>query len=141
MKEQLFPNEKIIVTKYFDVHQDWGVPIPGFFIVASRKGRTSLAEFNSNEAGEFFNIVMKLRKGMRDILGIKTVCFFQDEGTHHNLFHFWIFPRYEWMDKFGKKIESIRPIIIYARENMTNEEVFSKVKEMVKKMKEYMENN
>jgi len=118
MKEKLFPNEKIIVTEYFDVHQDWGVPIPGFFIIASRKGRVSLDEFEDREAEEFFNLVRKLRKGMRDVLGIKTACLFQDEETHHNLFHFWIFPRYEWMEKFGTKIESIRPIVNFSRENM-----------------------
>ncbi|OGZ19423.1 MAG: hypothetical protein A3F95_03020 [Candidatus Nealsonbacteria bacterium RIFCSPLOWO2_12_FULL_39_31] len=75
---------------------------------------------------------------MKDVLGIKTVCFFQDEGTHHNLFHLWIFPRYEWMEKFGEKIESIRPIIDYAKENMVNEKVFKEVRDMVKKMREYM---
>lgn len=139
MEKKLFPNEKIIVTEYFDVHQDWAVPIPGFFIVASRKGRVSLAEFNEEEASEFLNIIIKLRKGLRDVLGIKTVCFFQDEGTSHNLFHLWIFPRYAWMDKFGKKVESIRPIVTYAKENMINEEVFEEVKDKIKKMKAYME--
>ena len=75
---------------------------------------------------------------MRDVLGIKTVCLFQDEGTHHNLFHFWIFPRYEWMGKFGIKIESIRPIINYSLENMINDKAYKEVKENVKKMKEFM---
>jgi diadenosine tetraphosphate (Ap4A) HIT family hydrolase len=138
MKEKLFPNEKIIVTEYFDVHQDWGVPIPGFFIIASKKERVSLAEFEHEEAVEFLNLVRKLRKGMRDVLGIKTVCFFQDEGTHHNLFHLLIIPRYEWMEKFGTKIESIRPIVNFSRENMINDKVFKEVKDMVEKMKDYM---
>lgn len=138
MEKKLFPDEKIIITEYFDVHQDWAVPIPGFFIVASRKGRISLAEFDDEEARDFFELVVKLRKGMRDVLGIKTVCFFQDEGTRHNLFHLWIFPRHAWMDKFGKKIESIRPIIAYARGKMDNQEVAEEIRDMVRKMKEYM---
>ena len=138
MKEKLFPNEKIIITENFDVHQDWGVPIPGFFIIASRKGRISLDEFDAEEADEFFNLVRKLRKGMKDILKIKTVCFFQNEGTHHKLFHMWIFPRHEWMNKFGEKIESIRPIIDYARSSMVNDSVFEEIKDMVRKMREYM---
>ncbi|MCP6726840.1 MAG: diadenosine tetraphosphate hydrolase [Patescibacteria group bacterium] len=137
MAKQLFPNEKIIITKYFDVHQDWDVSIPGFFIIASKTGKVSLDEFNNEEADEFFSLVRKLRRGMREVLRIETVCFFQDEGTHH-LFHLWIFPRYEWMNKFGEKIESIRPIINYAKENMANEKVLSEVKEMVKQMRDYM---
>lgn len=135
---KLFPDEKIIITDYFDAHQDWGVPIPGFFIIASTKGRVSSDEFTDEEAIEFFNLVRKLRKGMRKILGIETVCLFQDEGTRHNLFHMWLFPRYDWMEKFGKKIESIRPIISYAKENMTDDKTAREVKDMVRKMKDYM---
>ena len=138
MDTKLFPNDKIIVTKYFDIHQDWDVPIPGFFIIASTKGKISLDEFDDEEANEFFVLVRKLRKGMREILGIKTVYFFQDESTHHGIFHLWVFPKYEWMDQFGQKIESIRPIINYAKENMVNEDVSGEVKDMVKKMADYM---
>ncbi|MDP4007255.1 MAG: diadenosine tetraphosphate hydrolase [bacterium] len=138
MEEKLFANEKIIVTEYFDIHQDWEVPIPGFFIIASTKGKISLDEFDDEETNEFSDLVRKLRKGMREVLGIRAVCFFQDEGTHHGLFHLWVFPRYEWMDKFGVKIESIRPIINYAKENMVNEDVSREVKDMVKKMRDYM---
>ncbi|MBU2539589.1 diadenosine tetraphosphate hydrolase [Patescibacteria group bacterium] len=137
MEEQFFPNEKIIVTDYFDIHQDWEVPIPGFFIVASIKNRVSLDEFDEKEANEFLYLTRKLRKGMKDVLGIKTVCLYQDEGSRHG-FHLWIFPRYEWMNKFGNKVESIRPIINHAKENMVNDEVFLEVKDIVKKMRDYM---
>jgi len=140
MEEKLFPNDKVIVTEYFDVHQDWEIPIPGFFIIASTKNRISLDEFNEEEAQEFFNLVRKLRKGMRDILGIKGVCFWEDETTHHNVFHLWMFPRYEWMEEFGDKIQSIRPIINYAKRNMVNEKTIKDVKNMVKKMADYMKN-
>ncbi|MDD5750729.1 MAG: diadenosine tetraphosphate hydrolase [Candidatus Pacebacteria bacterium] len=140
MTDQLFPNEKIIITEYFDVHQDWAVPIPGFFIIASRKGRVSLNEFADNEASEFFALLRKLRKGMKDVLGIENVCLFQDEATHHRLFHLWIFPRYPWMDEFGTRIESIRPAIEHAKQNMVNEKALREVKDMVKTMGEYMRN-
>jgi diadenosine tetraphosphate (Ap4A) HIT family hydrolase len=138
MGEKIFPNEKIIVTKNFDIHQDWEVPIPGFFVIVSKRNRASYDEFDLEEMGELSNLIKKLRKGMREVLDIQTVCFFQDEGTHHNLFHIWIFPRYEWMNEFGSKIESIRPIINYAKNNMVNHEVFEEVKDMVRKMKDYM---
>ncbi|MFH0711961.1 MAG: hypothetical protein V1889_02530 [archaeon] len=133
----LFPNEKIIVTENFDVHQDWDVPIPGFFIVASVKKRVSLLDFDDDERKEFFELVFKLRKGMKEVLGINEVYFFQDESTHHKLFHLWIFPRYDWMDKFGDKIQSIRPIIEYSKCEMTDEKNISEVKDAVQKMRKY----
>ena len=74
---------------------------------------------------------------MEEILNIKDVYFFQNEDTESN-FHLWIFPRHEWMENFGRKIQSVRPIMEYAQENMANEEIFQEVKASVSKMKEYM---
>jgi len=136
--DKLFPNEKIIITKHFDVHQDWGVPIAGFFIITSLRKVISIEEFSDDEIDEFIQLLRKIRKGMKDTLGIDRVCFFQDENTTHKIFHIWIFPRHLWMNRFGEKIESIRPIIEYSKENMCNEKVFSEVRECVSKMKEYM---
>jgi diadenosine tetraphosphate (Ap4A) HIT family hydrolase len=133
----LFPNENIITTKLFDIHQDWEVPIPGFFIVASLRKIKSVADFTDEECAEFINLLRKLRQGMGRILEIKNVYLFQNEDTEHD-FHVWIFPRHDWMEKFGKKIQSVRPIVNYAKKNMVTEEVFREVKEYVKKIKEYM---
>ena len=133
----LFPNEKIIVTDNFDVHQDWDVPIPGFFIIVSTRGRISLLDFSAKEREDFFELMVKLRRGMKEVLGIKEVSFFQDESTHHKLFHMWIFPRYDWMDKFGEKIQAIRPIIEYSKQEMTDEKNIFEVKSAVQKMKKY----
>ena len=140
MKDKiLFPNENIITTKLFKVNQDWEVPISGFFIIAPLRKLKSIDEFTSEEETEFINLIHKLRKGMRNILKIEEVYFFQNEDSEHG-FHLWIFPRHKWMEKFGKKIESVRPIINYAKQNMLESDIFKKVKEDVKKMKEFMSN-
>ena len=138
MKDKiLFPKESIITAKYFGVHQDWKVPIPRFFIIASLRKLKSIDEFSEKEPFEFISLICKIRKGMRDVLKIEEVYFFQNEDSDHG-FHLWIFPRHKWMEKFGRKIQSVRPIIDYAKENMLNEEVFNEVKECVRKMKEFM---
>ena len=77
---------------------------------------------------------------MRDVLKIKEVYLFQNKNTEHG-FHFWIFPRHGWMEKFGRKIESVRPIIDYTKENMTNDNVLSEVKSKVSIMREFMSSN
>jgi diadenosine tetraphosphate (Ap4A) HIT family hydrolase len=132
----LFPNENIIITKHFDVHQDKEVPIPGFFIITSLRKLKSISEFSDEEALEFINLIRKIRSGMRDVLKIEEVYFFQNEDTSHN-FHLWIFPRHKWMKKIGNKIQSVRPIMDYAKENMTTDDVSKEVKDHVK-MKKYM---
>jgi len=118
----LFPKEEIITTKLFNVAQDWEVPIAGFFIVAPLRKIKSISEFTDEEAIEFINLIKKVRKGMRQVLKIEEVYLFQNEDTEHG-FHFWIFPRFDWMEKFGRKIQSVRPIINYAKENMLDQKI------------------
>lgn len=133
----LFPKENIITTKYFDVHQDWEVPIPGFFIIAPLRKMKSISEFTDEEAVEFMNLIRKVRKGMKEILKIEKVYLFQNEDTEYG-FHFWIFPRHNWMEKFGREIQSVKLIMDYAKENMLSDDVSKEVRDYVKKMKKYM---
>lgn len=135
----LFPDQKIIVTKHFDVHQDWEVPIPGFFIIAAIRKIKSMGEFTNSEILEFSLLIREIRKGMLETLKIDDVYFFQNENTKHG-FHFWVFPRLQWMEEHGRKIQSVRPIINYAKENMNTVEVNKQVKEYVEKMKTYLRN-
>lgn len=132
-----FPKENIITTTLFDVGQDWEIPIPGFFIIAPLRKIKSISEFTDEESIEFMRLIRKIRTGMRTILKIEDVYLFQNEDTEHN-FHVWIFPRHDWMEKFGRKIQSVRPIMNYAKENMLGDDVFKEVRDAVKKMREYM---
>lgn len=140
----LFPDESIITTKHFDVHQDWEVPISGFFIVAPLEGLHDalkrvkcLDEFTDEEAVELIHLIRAIRKGMREALGIKEIYLFQNEDTEHG-FHVWMFPRHAWMEKFGRKIQSVRPIMNWAKENMTDEKTLNEVRDSARKMREYL---
>jgi len=42
------------------------------------------------------------------------------------------------MEKFGRKIESVKPIMDYAEKNMQNQENIDKIKQYVNKLKQYM---
>lgn len=137
MTKVLFPNEIVLDTKYFTIAQDWEVPIPAFFIVSVKRKIRSVADFNDDELHEFITIVRKVRQGMRDLLNIRDVYLFHNEDSEHG-FHLWIFPRHEWMEKFGRKIQSVRPIMEYAKINMVNENIFQEVRDMVYKMRTYM---
>ncbi|MAF14302.1 MAG: diadenosine tetraphosphate hydrolase [Parcubacteria group bacterium] len=138
--DKLFPNEEVIVSEYFDVHQDWEVPIPGFFILAAKRKVRSIAEFTDDESKEFIFLVRSIRQGMKEVLDINDVYIFQNEDTEHN-FHLWIFPRYDWMEKFGRKIESVRPIMLYAQKEMIDEKTAQEVKTMAAMMNDYMKEN
>jgi diadenosine tetraphosphate (Ap4A) HIT family hydrolase len=131
--------EEVLLSDNFDVHQDWEVPIPGFFIVAAKDtSRPSIADFTTEQANELVSVIQRVRGAMRTVLGIEDVYIFQNEDTEHG-FHVWMFPRHTWMEQFGRKIESVRPAMLYAREHMMTEENLLTVKEFAQKAREALQ--
>lgn len=128
----------VLTTKYFDVHQDFEIPIPGFMILSSRRHLNSIDQLTSDEQSDFISVLIHTRQGMREALGIDTVYLFQNEDTQHH-FHWWLFPRYNWMkDRFGIKIESVRPIMRYAKDNLKTSENTALVEKSITVLKEYL---
>lgn len=135
--KKIFPDLKVVEREFFEAHQDWEVPIKGFFIIAPEREIESFDDLSDKEAKDFILLLKKLRKAMREALDIRDVYIFQNEDTEHN-FHVWVFPRHEWMEKLGRGIESVRIIMNYAKENMATEENKKKVREAAKKVRDFM---
>lgn len=129
----------IATTDYFNAHQDFEIPIPGFVILASRRHVKSIDDFTEEEKIDFINFLVKIRRSMRKVLGTQTVYLVQEEDTPDH-FHIWLFPRYEWMDRIGKKVQSIRPIMEYAREKLKTLENLEKVTDAKNRLKSYLKN-
>ncbi len=133
----LFPRETVLVTDHFDIHQDREIPIPGFLVMATTRKIASICEFNTQEIEEFLPLLVKVRGALKEVLHINNVYFFQNEDSTHG-FHVWIFPRHPWMERFGRKIQSVRPIMEYAKESMGDGNTIKEIKEAIKKLKEYL---
>jgi diadenosine tetraphosphate (Ap4A) HIT family hydrolase len=125
----------VIRSAFFDVHQDFEIPIPGFMILTSLRHLQSVSEFTDEESAEFMQVLRAIRDLQREVLGIDTVYLHQEEDTSHH-FHLWLFPRHEWMNAMGRKAESMRPIMEYARKELKTEENLQKLDEDVRKLKE-----
>lgn len=136
----LFPNEVILETNNFSVGQDWEVPIVGFFILSTKRTTRSVGDFTDVEAIEFGQIITKVRKAMSEVLNIDDVYIFQNEDTQHG-FHLWMFPRHAWMEPFGRKIQSVRPIMEHAQNLEVTEELLAEVTAACSKMREYFGND
>ncbi len=118
----------IVRSEYFDAHQDFGIPIPGFIIVSSRRHFQSIDECSDAEQADLVRLLIRVRRAMRETLGIGTVYLFQAEDTRHRHFHLWMIPRYSWMDeRFGTRVESLRPIIEYSKEHLRTKEHLAEV--------------
>ncbi|MFC4800394.1 HIT family protein [Neobacillus sp. GCM10023253] len=124
----------IIETEHFHAHQDVAYPIEGLVILASKRHIKCFDELTDAEKLDYINLLTKIRKAQRDTLGIEYVYYFYNEDTTHH-FHTWLVPRYEWMYEFGRSVESVRPVLLHARNNMNDEENRRKVLTAIESLK------
>jgi diadenosine tetraphosphate (Ap4A) HIT family hydrolase len=131
---------KIGETKNFDVEQDYETPIPGFIIISSKKHIKGIEDLSEKVRKEFIDLVYNVRKAMSTVLGVEYVYLIQKEDTFitRSHFHVWLFPRYDWMNRFGDKIASVTSIIEYARKNMKTDENLTLVKDTALKISSYI---
>ncbi|WP_101842446.1 HIT family protein [Halobacillus sp. Marseille-P3879] len=120
----------IIETEHFHAHQDVAYPIKGLIIVAAKRHIKCLDELTEDESLDYINVLTRIRKAQREALGIDYVYYFYNEDTSHH-FHTWMVPRYEWMYKFGRSVESVRPVLLHARNEMNDKENIQEVIEAI----------
>jgi diadenosine tetraphosphate (Ap4A) HIT family hydrolase len=108
----------ILETPNFHAHQDFACPIPGFVIVAAKRHVRCLDELSQDEAAELAHIAHRIRGAQRTSLGLEHVYYIYNEDTTAHL-HLWLVPRFAWMNEFGHSVESLRPILVHAKEHMT----------------------
>lgn len=123
----------VIETEYFHAHQDVAYPIKGLIILASKRHIKCFDELTDPEKLDYINLLTKIREAQRKVLGIEYVYYFYNEDTTHH-FHTWMVPRYEWMYEFGRSIESVRPVLLHARNNMNSEVNMKEVMSAIDKL-------
>ncbi|WP_053218332.1 HIT family protein [Virgibacillus senegalensis] len=124
----------IIETAFFHAHQDVAYPIKGLVILASRRHIKGMDELTEEERLDYIQLLANIRKAQREVLGIESVYYFYNEDTTHH-FHTWMVPRYPWMESFGRSIESVRPVLLHARNERNNEKNRMEVMQAIKTLR------
>ncbi len=128
----------IYENDFFRIIQDTENPIPGFFVISSKRHIRTFNELTSEDLYSLFRLITKTRKGMEKILGIKKVSTIQEDGNENMHFHIWFFPWYPWMNELnlnGYDTEKVRSIMKYSQENLRTDENIRKVHSAVNLMK------
>lgn len=120
----------VVETQHFHAHQDVAYPIPGLIILASKRHLKSLDELTEEERVDYITVLSEIRKAQRNVLGIESVYYFYNEDTTHH-FHTWMVPRYGWMDGFGRSVESVRPVLLHARNEMNDKANLKRVRQAI----------
>ena len=134
-KEVELPIERIGETRNFVLEQDFEYPIGGFLILASKRHIQSVLEFNEGEKSEFLDFLIKSRKIMKNVLGIGKVTIIQEDGSSDSHFHVWLFPWYRWMKPHGSKLQDIKNLMKYAKENFSDKKHLDKIRKIGKELK------
>ena len=133
---QIEPEGGVVMeTEFFHAHQDVAYPIKGLVILASKRHIKCLDELTEEERMDYITALSQIRKAQRETLGIEHVYYFYNEDTTHH-FHTWMVPRYEWMYEFGRSVESVRPVLLHARNNMNSKGNMKEVINAISALKE-----
>jgi diadenosine tetraphosphate (Ap4A) HIT family hydrolase len=117
---------------FFRIVQDTENPIPGFFVIGSKRHFRTLNEMNTEESRRLLPLIIETRRVMQEVLGVTKVTLIQEDGPDFMHFHPWLFPWYSWMDEIeGNATNKIREIMKYSRENMKTEENISQINDAV----------
>lgn len=125
----------VLETEYFHAHQDVAYPIKGLMILASKRHIKCFDELTEEEKIDYIQVLTRIRKAQRDVLGIDYVYYFYNEDTTHH-FHTWMVPRYGWMAEFGRSVESLRPALLHARHKMNRHENIDEVMSAIDALRE-----
>lgn len=128
----------VMETEHFHAHQDVAYPIPGLIILASKRHLKSLDELTEEERIDYITVLAEIRKAQRNVLDIESVYYFYNEDTTHH-FHTWMVPRYDWMYAFGRSVESVRPALLHARNEMNDEANLKSVRQAISALTEELE--
>lgn len=128
----------VLETEHFHAHQDVAYPIRGLIILASKRHIKCFDELTEDEQLEYIQVLSRIRKAQRDVLGIEYMYYFYNEDTTHH-FHTWMVPRYDWMYEFGRSVESVRPVLMHARSNMNGGENLEEVMEAIEALRRELE--
>lgn len=92
LPEELQP---IWSNKDFIVRQDAECPVPGFYIISTRKHIQLISDFSIKQAQELGILIYKIRFYMKEILKINRVEIILEERKVNPHFHIWLLPLWE----------------------------------------------
>jgi len=98
-------------ARYFVVHQDPLIPLPGFLVIASRRHIHSIGEMEAAEYEEFSRLLKETQHAIKSTVPVEALTIVQEEHSVH--FHLWFFP---WtsalIEQYGPpSLSSIRAIM------------------------------
>ena len=137
-RSMLVPGDFILQTKYFCVHQDPLIPLPGFLVIASLRHIQSISEMQEPEYNEFSKLVRAAQHAVKEATKVEHLTIVQEDNSVH--FHLWFFP---WtrrvVEQYGQpSLTKIREIMADYRKQPIDKAEWKELEKSIKKIKTLM---
>ena len=122
-------------TKYFCVHQDPLIPLPGFLVIASLRHMRSIMEMTEPEYDELSHLIRTTHQAIKEATKIETLTIVQEESSIH--FHLWFFPwTKEVVKQYGSpSLTKIRDVMADLRKRSLSQDEWVELERSIKKIK------
>jgi diadenosine tetraphosphate (Ap4A) HIT family hydrolase len=134
-QSMLVPGGFIQKAKYFCVHQDPLIPLPGFLVIASLRHIHSIADMQPVEYEEFSGLLRMTHHVIKQATEVEHLTIVQEENSIH--FHLWFFP---WtpqvVEKYGQpSLAKIREIMIDYRKQAVSDGQWKELEDSIVNIK------
>ena len=138
---EINPGE-IVRSKYFDISQDFELPINGFIVIGSLRHVESINEMTFEEKQELIILIDVVIASLKKL----NVCSQYDvvwEEKDNNHFHVWLMPRHKYLlDAMGTNIiKKVGELFDYAKNNLRTEENLRTVSNTITNLKQELLTN
>lgn len=127
------PGGLIKKTGNFVLHQDPETPIEGFLILAAKSHIKSITELSPSERHELIDLMSQAASAVKELEISEEITILQEERSSH--LHFWLLPRFPWMDPLLQTPSGYRGILAYAKANFTDPVNTQKLLDTVERLK------
>lgn len=124
-----FKEGRIFKTEFFDIHQDYGIAVPGLMVIAANRHVTNIDTLTDDELAEISLLQVYCKKALLDLWECEDVAYLLFEKPASHL-HYIVIPMWKSL-KINNKYAVLAELAARADELKSDAENMKKVREAV----------
>lgn len=130
-----FKDGRIFKSEFFDIHQDFGLAVPGMMVITSNRHVTNIDTLTDDELAEISLLQVYCKKALLDLWECEEVTYMLLEKPTSHL-HYIVIPIWKSL-KISNKYNVLSEIIAQKNKLKNNHENLQKVKDAVVELRKW----
>lgn len=132
-----FKQGRIFETEYFDIHQDFGIAVPGLMVIAAKRHVCNIDTLTDDELAEISLLQVYCKKALLDLWECENVAYLLFEKPSSHL-HYIVVPMWKSL-KINDKYSILAELLSKKDELKNDKENMEKVKASVLALRKWFE--